>query len=236
MVRDLLAEPAAIADLPWYAGAISTVGCLAWFGSGMVACFAASLCQGRSRYLLLGIGLLSLWLSLDDALMLHEHGLSTALFGYADNQDNAGFQRGVYLSYVLLTGAWLFVFRRELARRESILLLLALIWFALSVGIDVLEEADSMPAFTRLARDAKYREIVEDGCKLLGIVTWSLFCCWLARAQVVEQAGSLNSPLAGGVVLKELSKERSLLVLDPGGDGMINAGHAVDDVQGGEEP
>lgn len=188
LVRDLLAEPAAIANLPWYAGSVSTVGCLVWFGSGMVVCFAASLCRGRSRYLLLAMGLLSLWLSLDDALMLHEYGLSSAVFGYPDDEDNAGFQRGVYLLYILLTGGWLFVFRRELARRESVLLLFSLAWFALSLGVDVLVESDTTPAFARLARDAKSRELFEDGCKLLGIATWSLFSCWLARAMLVEQA------------------------------------------------
>jgi hypothetical protein len=188
-VRDLLVEPAAIADLPWYAGGIATLGCMVWFGSGMVACFAAWLCEGRSRYALLSLGLLTLWLGLDDALMLHEYGLPSGLFGYNPNEDNAAFQRGVLLVYALVTAGWLLTFRRELARRESTLLLLALLWLALSAGIDALGEADSLPSFSRLASDAKFSEVVEDGCKILGISTWCLFSCWFSRGLVKEQVG-----------------------------------------------
>ncbi len=193
----LLIEPVATAKLPWYTGAISTLGCFLWIGAGAVALFAAGLCSGRHRACLVIFGLLSLWLGLDDAFLLHEIALPQIL-PLPQGWDSAAFQRSLYVVYLLAFAGWGLAFRHQLKSRDLVILACSCLWLGLSMGIDVVIEADLLDPYSRLVRDKNYALLVEDGSKLLGLLSWMTFSA-LISSRLVEGERNFrayaNSPL-----------------------------------------
>lgn len=105
-----------------------------------------------------------LWLLIDDLFQLHEN-FSTLLFGAEANiaQTNKPLQHlletivfGIYGSLFAL---YIFYFRKLIYQTDLLVLILALLFFAISVVIDVLFEG------------MKGDFILEEGFKLLGIIS-----------------------------------------------------------------
>lgn len=140
-----------------YYGSASNLGALYMAGAASACLLAAAALwptgAGRGTGLfLLSAGALSAWLCLDDLFLLHEGVLpklgvpQTAALGLDG----------------LLLAAYLVAFRRRLLTGEAPLLGLALAFFALSAGLDVVLHSPSVVA-------------VEDGAKLLGLACWAGF-------------------------------------------------------------
>jgi hypothetical protein len=176
----LVAEPAATMNLPWYTGALSTLTGMLWFVAGGISLFASRLTTSE-RGALATLGVFSIWLGLDDVLMLHEAVFPTLL---GHDPDGLGTQPLVYASYIVMTLGWLAIYRRLLRHRETIVLGVALALFAVSVGLDVASESNLLPKWSALTRRPGLFDLVEDGFKLLGLSTWTLYLGLLSKRAI----------------------------------------------------
>ena len=141
-----------------YDGAVSTLGIMLWSATAAICLFGAVLyaASDQKRAALYGLhgGLLSAFLALDDAYLLHEIvtpelGIPQIVFMAVIGAAALSYL-GLHLRWLRQSGAWI--------------LILSLICFAISVGIDqVFHSID--PAWI----------IAEDGPKFIGIVAWFLF-------------------------------------------------------------
>ena len=161
----LTRDPAAIAELPPYAGFLSYLAVLSWAGAFFTAAFAASACRDvRDAPGFFGsIAVLSLVLCSDDLFMIHEHspipeqflflgyGIAAAWIGYR----HAPVFRSVPLGYLGLTVGCL----------------------AASLGVDALQgPIEAILGETRI--------LLEDGAKLVGAIAWYAFVFTAARVLV----------------------------------------------------
>lgn len=142
-----------------YYGSMSTLGVMLWAATAAVCFFAAIAyhlgSQPRETVRFAGAaGLLSGWLALDDALLLHEIvlpkiGLPELL---------------IVAIYVVLVGLYVATSWRVVLRNDFWLLIIGGVAFSLSLGIDsVLRSIDPLVV------------TMEDAFKFFGIVCWALF-------------------------------------------------------------
>lgn len=152
-------------------GMQSSLGVLVWFSGGAVCLF----CAFALRYLsaepaairppsadcrksiafFLSFGLFSLYLSLDDLFVVHEYVADVFL------EISQLPLYGIYLAIAI----WLLLqFHRQIRQSQMWgLLAIAIAFFALSVVTDIFQDYWI----------SRWRMFFEDGCKLLGIVSWS---------------------------------------------------------------
>ena len=154
-IGKLTRDPASITGVPIYTGFLSQIGVLLWSASTTICLFCASLLSTRQDKLrikpfLLTSGLLSLILGLDDIFLLHERVFPD--LGVAEEI--------VFASYAAFLFFYLFRFRAIILKTEYILLGMALLFFGVSITLDVFEPAGIDPY------------LWEDGAKLAGIVSW----------------------------------------------------------------
>jgi len=151
---DLTRDPAAVMGTHWWVGLLSFLGFALW-GIGAGAALAAGLASdpGPRRRLLLQAAALTVFLLLDDMLMLHENVLPNLHVP----------ESVVYLGYLLAVTAWVWTNRVEMRRTDRLLLVVALLGFAGSIALDKL--VDGITNWTFL----------EDSLKFGGIALWSLY-------------------------------------------------------------
>lgn len=152
-----LRDPAATFHHSPFAGLISNIGILALVMAG-TSCLLASHAGLLDRDLLRAIGMFSLFLALDDLLMLHESALPR--IGITETM--------VFLIYgvVALVIGWRY--REELRLDEPSGLHLAIALLASSVVADKLLEMNEVEV------------LAEDGLKFVGLLTWSAY--WIGEA------------------------------------------------------
>jgi len=151
---NLTRDPAAVTGTHWWVGLLSFLGFALW-GIGAGAALAAGLAStaGPRRRLLLQAAVLTVFLLLDDMLMLHENVLPNLHVP----------EIVVYAGYLLAVTAWAWSNRVEMRRTDRLLLVVALLGFAASIGLDKL--VDGITNWTFL----------EDSLKFGGIALWSLY-------------------------------------------------------------
>lgn len=173
-VEMLTIDPTTAARAPFYTGAVSNLGVLAWAAAATVSLFTFVLLRAwgsRSHEVrfFLASGALTAWLALDDLFRIHDTVLPRRV----------GVPKPVVLAaYALLTLLWLVRFRGVIQASPYSILALACGWFGLSVGLDVLVRDESLL-------------LLEDGAKLFGIVTWLAYFAHTA-------VGVLHSRMARG--------------------------------------
>ena len=157
MVRD----PNFVLDGHPIIGMQSHLGVLAWFSSACICLFCYGLLRQARRVVtpsalfFLTFGLVTLWLALDDLFLVHEY-LAYDILNISESL--------IYGVYMVVLAGCLVKFRRVIqASAGRLLLLAALIFFGLSVASDIVFPEES----------AIWRIFLEDGFKLLGIVSWS---------------------------------------------------------------
>jgi hypothetical protein len=144
-----------------YAGALSNLGILIGCAGAAVCFFAAYLASrggvARSRvgFLVTG-GALTSALVLDDLVMIHENVLPLLI---------GGGEKLTLAAYLLAGSAFVFAYRDELMRTDVVLLIAAVALFAASVAADKLLD---------------HVHLVEDGAKLLGLVSWTAYFVFTA--------------------------------------------------------
>jgi hypothetical protein len=151
----LTRDPLTIVGAPLYTGFLSQIGIFFWSASTAVSMISAKVLSRhpeslKSKRLLFDSGLLTLVLALDDVFLLHE-----AFFPYFGVPEEA-----VFVSYAGCMLFYLVRFYSIILKTEYVLLGMALIFFGVSITLDLLEP-HGIPPF-----------LFEDGAKLVGIVSW----------------------------------------------------------------
>ncbi len=142
-------------------GAISNLGALVWCGTAGICFFTRAILprtqdHDAMRAFLFWSGLITSVLLIDDFFLLHD-ALIPRYFGLSE--------KVIFLCYGVVTAWYLLRFRRIVLDSEYAVLFVALVCFALSILIDAFQSRWPSP----------WRILFEDGFKLLGIVSWSIY-------------------------------------------------------------
>ncbi len=162
-VGDFTRDPASLGDLSPFAGVISNLGALCWCAGSVVCLVGWALLSKQKTQPKLALffqlaGLYTALLMLDDLFLLHEEIFPVFLpFG----------EKFIIAGYGLLLISGLYYFREIIRSSKYRFLLVAIGFFAMSVGIDLIQDEVEVLVGT-------WRILFEDGFKFLGIV------CWLA--------------------------------------------------------
>jgi hypothetical protein len=154
-ISELTRDPTAIVGEPLYTGYLSQIGIFFWSASAAVCMFSAtvlsrSLDNLKIKHFLLVSGMLTLVLGLDDLFLLHE-----VFFPYFGIPENA-----ILVSYAGFVLFYLVRFFSIILKTEYILLGMALVFFGVSVTLDLFKLHSIDPY------------LFEDGAKLVGILGW----------------------------------------------------------------
>jgi hypothetical protein len=173
---DLLRDAATVNQTPWYIGAMSNLGVLAWWAGAAISLFVASIlfrnhANRRDRYALASLGGLSAMLALDDLYMFHE-----TYFWRTPLSDLM-----TPLVYGTLILSFLYLFREFLLDNGGILLLLALGFVGMSMLIDLSHDFHLL-----VVNDSTTRYLVEDGSKLIGTLSWLVFSTFASHRVITS--------------------------------------------------
>ncbi len=175
-------DPAAIMNVPAYIGLFSNLGILLWCSTAAICLFSAELLRKQSdkrewTWFILASGLITTMLLVDDLFLLHEKVFPNHMHIP---------QRWVLAGYGLVTLFYLARFRSTFLKTEFILLGFAFAFFGLSVIIDCIIDVIQIPDFRikLIVIDFYGRHILEDGCKLLGIVSWATYFIRICLYQI----------------------------------------------------
>ncbi|EDX86395.1 hypothetical protein S7335_4099 [Synechococcus sp. PCC 7335] len=175
----LTRDPAAIADHPFFYGAVSNIGIQLWTATAAVCFMGAALVHAfqtakEQKHFLLVFGCFSAILGLDDLFMLHE-----LVF-----PKNLGIgEKFVLLAYIIAFLPCLFRFRKQFLRIQPLLFLLSITLFASSVGFDNIIPTNN------LSKNNTF--LIEDGFKFLGILLWFLYFTWVSVRSVLMSVDTL---------------------------------------------
>jgi hypothetical protein len=175
----LTRDPVSVAELPFYTGFLSNVGVLLWAAAATVCIFSATVSrplQGapQMRSFLIASGFVSLWLGLDDVFVFHETAFPIYL----------GLPESVTLAvYAVVLLAYLLVFFRTLLSTDYVLFVMAGVFFALSVALDMLDPLRALGDY-----------FVEDSAKLTGIVSWFAYFWSTGAAALRGTPGQPREP------------------------------------------
>lgn len=144
-VELLLADPADRGHLPGYTGLYTYAGAFALLTGGAVCLFTAMLLNGRPAAwppaaFLVSFGVLIAWLGIDDLFMFHEwFGLAIAeLIGRGDESGaRSKLETVVFVGYGIAWVWWIMRFWRVVRETTFVLLLLTVLFFGLSISVDV---------------------------------------------------------------------------------------------------
>ncbi len=163
----------------WYAGFFSGLGVLLWFTSA-VACLVAGLVlrvsHERAAKPLALAGAFSTLLVFDDAFQLHDI-LFASVLGVPEPV--------VFGAYGLLFVLYLVGFRRIVRASPWPLLAVAAGFFAASLVVDRVH--------------SQRIDLLEEGFKFFGIVTWSTYFVWLAVRHLTSVREEPSSLEAGSI-------------------------------------
>ena len=158
-IGQLTRDPTAIVGVPFYIGFLSQIGIFFWSASAAVCMFSAMVISKRPDSLKIkgfffASGLLTLVLVLDDAFLLHE-----SVFPY-----HLGIaEKAVFVTYAGFVLLYLLRFYSVILNTEYILLVAALIFFGVSIALDIFNPPGLNPY------------LFEDAAKIAGIVSWLVY-------------------------------------------------------------
>jgi hypothetical protein len=165
-------DASVVAHAPLYAGFLSNVGILVWCSTAAICVFCAALLHqeidsGRDlAQFFLFSGLITSILLVDDLYLLH----SLIFPRYLHIPEKL-----VYLGYGVGLLLYLMRFRTVILKSEFPLLIFALGFFGLSIIIDI------RPV------DFYGQNLLEDGSKLLGIISWATYFINAGLSQLKPQ-------------------------------------------------
>lgn len=149
----LTRDPVAIVEAPVYTGFFSQLGIFFWAFSAAICLFCALLMpksELRIKSFYFFSGLLVLLLGLDDIFLLHE-----VVFPFLGIPEKI-----TLLTYVVLALIYGITFFTVILQTDFILLVIAALFFGISVGLDLSHITGINPY------------LWEDGAKMIGIVSW----------------------------------------------------------------
>jgi hypothetical protein len=166
-IADLTRDPSAIVEAGIHLGFLSQMGILFWSASATVCLLTAAITKykaERLRKFLLASGFISLGLGLDDTFLLHETFFPR--FGIPEKL--------VFLTYAGIILLWLIRFHRTIFRTEFVLLGISLLFFGASIAQDIVTLRFINPY------------LIEDGAKLIGIVSWLAYFIQLGKSTILN--------------------------------------------------
>lgn len=176
-LSDLLRDPSAALDGPWYVGVFSTTGIALWAVAGALCLLTLSADPPQeARSLLIAGAVVSLMLGADDGFLLHEtvkneigvpSPVTIGLYGV--------------VAIVLFRSAW----RYLLSRPELVVFVTAVALLGISAVLDFAGEG-GLPTPPLSA-------IIEDVAKFMGIATWTAFFAWVCANLIRERAAVTNA-------------------------------------------
>ena len=151
----LTRDPNTIGGSPLYAGFLSQIGILCWSAAAAVCLFGAKAISKhrgdqKLKTFLVVFGVVTLVLCLDDAFLIHE-----GFFPHFGIPEVA-----IYVAYGICALVCFLMFSSVILRTEYILMVIALVFFVVSIALDVFDP----PGIDRY--------LFEDGAKLVGIISW----------------------------------------------------------------
>ncbi len=166
------ADPAKTLKTHPFVGLMSNIGVLLWCASAAM-CFLSSAVlqkhkQSRKAKFMLFSGLLTTALLLDDFFMVHDYLL------YSTNIV-LPFQFILFTIYGIFIIAYLTLFYRYFYSKLTIVLVVGIIFFGLSMIIDLM-----------VVNQSQTIAVLEDVFKFLGIVNWSLFLVITAYKLILQ--------------------------------------------------
>jgi preprotein translocase subunit SecG len=173
-IGNLTRDPTSILFAPLYTGFLSQIGNLLWFASAAICLFTANFLSYQpdnlkiKRFFIVS-GFLTLVLAFDDLFLLHEEFFPFFL-GIPEE--------AVFASYALFVFFYLFKFYSTILKTDYILMGIALIFFGISITLDLLNPKGIDPF------------LFEDGAKTIGIVSWLAYffrCATDALYQAIAQ-------------------------------------------------
>ena len=173
-IMDFTRDPISIIDAPVYIGIVSNIGILFWAAGAAVCFFSAAIVNGvryqsAAFYFLLFGGAITTILLFDDFFLLHER-IFPEYLNTSESQ--------TFLLYLLIILAYLVSYRQKILETDFLLLGLSLVSFAFSAVTDEI-----------FVDHFRGKFLVEDGFKLLGILTWGTY---FARVGIAEIKHSLQ--------------------------------------------
>ncbi len=162
-INSFMNDPSAIAKINPFLGVVSNIGILFWCAAASICFFSFALLKDSSirnswQNFLLASGFLTTILLLDDLFLFHEDNWNSRNFLFPNTTFLS--EKVIYISYLVIILFYLAKFRRVILKTDFVLLLLAFLFFGISMSIDFFDIS--------LLNYA----ILEDGCKLFGIVSW----------------------------------------------------------------
>ncbi len=166
----LTKDPLAGLDLPGYTGVLSNLGIVAWCFTSAIQFFASWTTRrlnpaSQTAPFLFWSGLVTLFLMLDDLLMLHE-------------QASDVFETLIFAGYAALVVLVFGRFWRVISRTNYFILGIAFVSFAVSALLD--------SVVLILSIEVPYRTFLEDAFKLIGLVGWVFYFIKLSVDSVKE--------------------------------------------------
>lgn len=179
-VNQLTADPTALIGGPFYLGFLSQMGIFVWAAVATIGLFTSyvlRLSGGDRAYsrFFVASGLFSLWLGLDDVFLFHEEAFPIYL-GIPEKVVY-GLYGGLFLLYCIR-------FRRFIFRTDCTALVVALVAFATSILLDIIEPPYLNPYF------------FEDGAKFVGLVAWLTYFVKAGGQQLSQRWQSPSPPMA----------------------------------------
>ena len=169
-------DPAVLTDSSPFTGLFSSVGVLFWCATAAICLFGTVILRSSPKsheiaVFLLGAGLITTMLMLDDLFMFHEVVFPQYLhFG----------EKVTVLLYGIILVSFLWYFRQRVIQTDYSVLLIAFAFLGFSVVSDRL-----------LTDTGSWSYFIEDGPKLFGIVAWFSYwsrVCWSNLKRFVQFA------------------------------------------------
>lgn len=159
-------DPAAIAHINPFFGMVSNIGILLWCAASSICFFSSTIIRKYnhkidlykerelSNFLMIA-GFITLIILLDDLFLFHE-----LVFPIFLNIPG----RVLFASYAMILSWYFFQFRKIIIKTEWIFLFVSLLFFGISITIDLLRDVLDISFYQE--------HLFEDGFKLLGIFSW----------------------------------------------------------------
>jgi len=160
-------------DGPLYTGLLSNTGIVLWLYTASICFFTHLVLRHKAKDDLLksffmASAVLSFVLAMDDFWMIHE-GFNQYIPGVHEEM--------IYLVYLFIIAAYFLYYKSFLKNIPKFHLGLALVFFAVSLGSDIVLDVDE--------GGIKGRFLLENGSKFLGILGWSAFFTNTAVSQII---------------------------------------------------
>lgn len=177
-------DPAALVKLPIGTAMMAILGVSLWYINGFLALFAAQLSHGKVRNSLIFLGIFCLWLGIDDMLLLHEDVIPD-IFG-DEKKVRLAAEVTLFATYAVYFSVWIFKNRRFFTPLHWGFLIVTLVLFASSIGLDLARGLHLFDPWSRMEKDRDFAIFWEDAPKVLGLFTWTLFIWHYSKWAITE--------------------------------------------------